>query len=503
MALTLGEVFGDHMVLQRDIPLNLWGSTDPSGKVTVRIQGKEQTVQADSDGRWQMTFPPLHTSYSEELVVSDEHETICLKDVQVGEVWVAGGQSNMEFFMRYDRDFQETVKNCENPDIRFFDYPEIQNEKLRNRYDYSLFGFWRRCDLENLQYYSAVAYYFAAALQKDLKVPVGIMACNYGGTRAVCWMDEECASEVARPWLEDYQDGLKKIGDLEKAEQRFMESPLSDTSHPFDNTFSDRMMYGISKQELIDSFAAMASMGGLEIGPWAAWRPCGLYHTMLEHIMPYSARGVIWYQGESDEDHEDIYCSVMKGLIELWRRKWNLPLPFLIVQLAPFGTDPAPGGIKYPTLRRQQKLLTKECADVYMTTTGDVGHVYDIHPKEKKPVGERLALLARGHVYGEEILCDPPEPDRQNVRREGNIIRIPFLHADGGLVHNGNQFSGLQVLADDEPAGLHAEIEGSDLLIELKQDAGEVTVRLYEEPYFEADLFNKAGIPAEPFTLKL
>ena len=194
--------------------------------------------------------------------------------------------------------------------------------------------------------------------------------------------------------MDDYEEGLRKIPDIEAAEEEFYNSPMADHTNPFANEMTNRMLYGMSEKELLQLFTQFSGSDVMVIGPWHEWRPCGIYHTMAERVIPYAARGVIWYQGESDEDHPDIYADMMEGLIGLWRNKWGIDLPFIMTQLAPLGTTIGKGGEEYPKLREQQRIVAGRVENVYLCSIGDVGNSYDIHPKEKQPVGHRMALIA-------------------------------------------------------------------------------------------------------------
>lgn len=504
----LAEVFGNNMVLQQKTAVPVWGEAAPGERITVTVQGQTVETCADSNGKWELRLNPLQASEHETLRVTGQTGGIELNNVAVGEVWLAGGQSNMEFHMRYDRDFEAEKKNCFNPNIRMFDYPLVISEEARKRFDFSEnFGFWRPCDQDNLQWYSAVAYYFARDLQKALQVPVGIIGVNCGGSRSACWMDEETLDRCGRIWMDEYLQGLSAIPDLEAAEEAFYNSPMADHTHPFDNPASERMLFGMEEEELLQLFSLFSASEAMVIGPWHEWRPCGLYHTMLERVMPYAVRGVIWYQGECDEDHPEIYADMMEGLVGLWRSRWGRDLPFITTQLAPLDVRVGNGGKEYPKLREQQRLLTERMRGVYLTSTGDVGHPYDVHPKAKQPVGRRMALLARGHVYGEEILCDAPVPDQWE--RDGSRLRIAFANADGGLFLNGDSVNALHLYGGDAeiPAEeVKAVVQGNELLIDLgTKYAAESSIRVEfaATPYYEVNLYNKAQIPALPFSLVL
>ncbi len=506
--LQIAELFGDNMVLQRDKKIKVWGKGKKDSAIIIEIQNCSVKVCSDENGDWCTELPPLNASEEETLVISDETETITYTNVAVGEVWVAGGQSNMEFFMRYDKNFEEEAEYCENKNIRFFDYPVLATETMKSLRDFSLFGFWRRCDKDNIQYYSATAYYFAKNLQEALKVPIGIIGCNCGGTRACCWMDEETVQECGPVWMEDYERDVASIPDLEKAEADYLTNEFVDKSHPFSNPLAEKMLYGIPKEELKRMFQEMSDGGsGNTIGPWHEWRPCGLYHTMLKKIAPYTIKGVIWYQGESDEEHPEIYADMMCGLIRCWRREWEDQIPFIMTQLAPLGEEIGLGGKFYPILREQQEEVTRRMEKVYCASIGDVGSDYDIHPKEKRPVGIRLALLARGHVYGEKILCEAPTP--KSVERQKETLIITFANAEGGLSVEGKQIQAIQIFDCHGREVLskmyRTEVTGNQLLIHMKT-GGEMEgmqIAFAKTPFYEVNIYNASRIPVKPFLLKV
>ena len=512
MKLKLAELFQNNMILQREKTLTVWGEGIPSEQVTVCIQGQHVSAEIAEDGTWSMEIPALRTSFEEQMTVQSADETIELDHIAIGEVWLAGGQSNMEFFMRYDKDFEESVKNCTNPNIRYFDYPVVPTEQDLESKDYSDFGFWRSCDPENLQFFGAVGYYFAKKLQEELNVPIGIVGCNCGGSRSCCWMDEETLKACGPVWISDYEEGISKIKDLKAAEENYHKNPMTDKAHPFLNPFGDKMMYGVSKEELVAMFSSLTANAGDDdpnpIGPWHEWRPNGLYHTMLEHVMPYTIRAVIWYQGESDEDHPELYDTMMKALIGLWREKWGEQLPFLTTQLAPFGEFVGTGGKYYPILRAMQEKTADEVPNVYLASIGDVGLEHDIHPKEKQPVGRRLALLALGHIYGQDILCEAPRAESMKQIEHG--ISISFKYAPDGLVLKGTQVNALSIYMDGTEISKDAYtcvLVDQTLQILFQSDLDErnhhFRVDFAKTPYYEVNLYNQADIPAKPFSLEI
>ena len=502
------SLFQENMILQREKSVPVWGIAKPGETITVTIQGQEKSCVTDENGNWKLFLDPLAVSFEEAMEIHGEENSQVLKHVAVGDVWLAGGQSNMEFHMRYDKDFDEAVEICENPNIRFFDCPKISYEGQEDDLDWSLYGFWRSCTKEDLQYYSAVAYYFAKNVYSEVQVPIGIIGCNWGGSSAVCWMDEETAKDCASVWLEDYETDLAKIGDLDKYIKEYKANPMNDKSHPFDNLFSDRMMYGLPYEEFMEILKGW--LGGdvppMLIGPCHEWRPCGLYHTMLKKVAPYAMKGVLWYQGESDAAHADIYDKVLEQMILKWRELWDDDFPFIMTQLAPFEALVDMSALNYPEIRRAQQKLTQSMKDVWCVATGDIGNFYDIHPKEKQPIGKRMALIALNYVYGMDVACESPV--FKSYEMNENTIVLNFKHGKG--LH---KIGGAAV-----PLNLHME---SDIIVavesaQIQLSDDQICVTLKEEqlgfvtaidmgyvPYYEMNVYNEAMLPMKPFKVNI
>lgn len=484
---------------------------DPETAVSVRIQDVCTETTAGKDGRWDCILPPLHTSVSETLTVSSTEGSTVYPDVMVGEVWLAGGQSNMEFQMRYDADFDAIVRLCEDPLFRFYDVPKAAVPEQLEMRDYSRFGFWRKAGSEDLQYFSAVAYYFGSALRENLQVPIGIIGCNWGGPRSSCWMSRETLEKCGPAWITDYKEGLKQIPDLEVAKKSFYSNMNLDPSHPFDHPVTDRLMYGVSLDELLHAFREMGGGPVFAVGPWSEWRPNGLYEEMLSKVIPYTIAGVIWYQGESDsEGHGDIYADMMCGLIDEWRSKWGRDFPFLMTQLAPLGnTDNEmirASCAGFPEVRQKQEEVTRRMEKVYLASTSDVGHPYDIHPKQKRPVGRRLALLALANVYGLPLLSEAPKPS--GITRDGKEVVLHFENAEGGLLLHGEKVNAMTLYTQEgkplSPDTWTASVSGENVWLHLESAAlTAAEIRFADTPWYEVNLYNIAGIPAMPFTIEI
>lgn len=498
-------MFADHMVLQREKPVPVWGTGEDGKKVEVRFRGNScETII--SEGKWCVWLPAMDAGKGDAMQIICEDESIHIQDVKVGEVWLAGGQSNMEFYLRYDEEYRKGLDKGENDDIVFFDYPEVSYPEQLEENDYSNFGFWRPCTKENLDYYSAVAYYFANKLQKQYQVPVGIVGCNWGGTTASCWMSEDyLRGNEGEVWLEEYEEAVKSL-DIEEYEKAFLVNPSSYSGQPFANAGNEALLYGIQREQmlaLIPEIEKMKDSVMPPVGPKSPWRPCGVYESMLKKVAPYGIRGVIWYQGESDDIHADVYETVLSQMIRCWRDLWGEEIPFLITQIAPLafwfsGTPDA-----YPLIREKQELVAEHVPNVWMTTIGDAGMEWDVHPKKKRPVGERLALLAMGHIYGEAILCDPPKCTEMIVEDEKVILK--FANAEAGLIQNGETISALECNRYGQPMEDYTAIaEGEAITIssETIKAGDEIDIKFAMAPYHEVNVYNRLGIPIRPFHME-
>ncbi len=502
IVLKAAMVFGNNMVLQRQKKINVWGTGSPGRPISCILKGKKTEVVhgvIESDGSWMLSLPPFEAERDAELIITDGSETLSYSNIGIGEVWLAGGQSNMEYYLRFDAERESVFEGEMNPDIRFFDAPKVSFEGQLEMHDYSRFGFWRGCTKEDLPYFSAVGYYFADNLHQELDIPIGIVGCSWGGTPACAWMDPAYLEDnEGKAWLEAYEAAIKDL-DVEAYKTEFISNPVTDRSDPFRDETANRMMFpGFSREEQLEFIQNMLTgeQPGLNLpqpGPYWENRPGGLYETMLKKLAPYTVRGVIWYQGESDEEKSGLYGTVFSKLIECWRDLWSDRLPFLFVQLAPFGEWMK----NLPEVREQQELVAKTIPDTWMISSSDVGMEWDIHPKVKKPIGTRLALLARGHIYGEELMCDPPE--FLSAARVPGGIEINFRHADG-LHVKGDAVNALSIIYPDgtELAPAEAAVVKDQLWIK-GEFPERIKISFARRGYYEVNVYNKRDNPLKPF----
>ncbi|MCF0133853.1 MAG: 9-O-acetylesterase, partial [Blautia sp.] len=422
-----------------------------------------------------------------------------LLDVAVGEVWIAGGQSNMEYAMKFEKHYQEETLICQDEAIRFFDYPEVSYPQQEQDFDYSRMGVWRICDAENLGYFSAPAYYALKKLRHDLNTPVGILGCNWGGTSACCWMSEEAVEKYAKPWLTDYEEGVKQIPDLEQYVDNYRKDPKMDKGNPLEDEWNLVFMPGVSREKQEEMMEEFSMEDFPPIGPCHFSRPSNLYHMMLEQVAPFTVRGVLYYQGESDDLHPHIYARVLEGLTGCWRKLWQEDLPFIMVQLAPFDQWLHCNGSQFPVLRRQQEIAADTLQGVYLASTSDIGDPYDIHPKEKRELGRRLALLAEHHIYGMEVKCQAPR--LAEVVQNAKAVALRFDYAYDGLILKGEEIPCL-ILKDRKGKSLKpicTEVTDKDTVtLTLAKTETVSEVWLAYEPYYEMNLYNSENLPSHP-----
>ncbi len=539
--LQLAMVFGDHMVLQRDKRIAVWGTAAPDCTVCVSLQGQTAQAAADADGAWRAECGPFSVSFGEELCVTETAsdgtvtDEKTFTDVLVGDVWLAGGQSNMEYPMYYDRGLKAEKTVCENPAIHFFDYPEVSYVGQLDAADYRKnYGFWRPCDAENLPRYSAVAYYFAKDIQASENIPIGILAVNWGGTSASCWIPRDVIAENGGQYRLDEYDAMLAATDLAAYDEAFMKAPNNfRTELIVTDPISDLIMFGCSPEELQAAFAKMLAEMGVDpsilesgedpfagmrpvLGPKHEWRPYGLYESMLLPVVPYGIKGFLWYQGCSDSDTEEqakAYYTLFPALIAHWRKLWNDDeLPFLFVQLAGFGSWMAAKGTWYPITRDAQQQTALTVANTGMAVITDAGMELDIHPKVKRPAGHRLALLAENLVYGhKDVLCEAPTLVKAEV--EDGKLTLTFDNAGDGLCFKSDlpmgdhvpadRFCGLQVFQNGEElpaADLTASAQGNTVTLTGSAIRGGVPTKaaVAKTGWYLVNLYNSADLPARP-----
>ena len=445
--LLLPRIFGDHMVLQRDRPIPVWGTAAPAANIEVALDSQSATVQADAEGKWHVELPPLPAGGPHTLTVraasqaEDENKSAQIKsfeDVLIGEVWVCSGQSNMEWSLSITEGGKEEAARADHPQLRMIRPPHTVAQQPHTDIDAQ----WTVCTPDTAAPFSAVAYYFGTQLQSQLNVPIGLIGTYWGGTRAEAWTPREAmeGNDMFAAMLE--------------------RPPVFEPKNP-----------------------AQASV---------------LYTGMLAPIIPYAMRGVIWYQGESNVSRAQQYAELFPTMIRAWRKQWGQgDFPFLFVQLAPFrygDNDPACCAELW-----EAQTKTLALPRTGMAVTNDIGNPQDIHPGNKRDVGLRLARWAMQMAYETPTVVSGPLYDGMDI--VGSEVRVSFQHIGSGLATRDNQPPSDFTLAGADQVFHPAEarIDGDKVIVTSPQVPRPVAVRFAWRDDAQPNLMNREGLPASAF----
>jgi sialate O-acetylesterase len=474
----LPHIFGDHMVLQREKPVRVWGWADPGEKVSVSIGKNSAEATTDEHHKWSVELPPLSVGAPIEVTVHGKN-AITLHDVLVGEVWICSGQSNMQWSVSAVNHARKEIDKADHPEIRLFTVPMRPAGEPAEDVNAS----WTACTPKTIPGFTAVGYFFGRYLHEQLGVPVGLINSSWGGTRIEPWTPPVGFREV--PELASMLD------QIEKAKAAYAETTVAALPHYAE--WLKAAEEAKSKKELIPSPPEWPA------NPLATnYAPTGLYNGMIHPLVPFAIRGAIWYQGESNNGEGMLYYEKMKALIGGWRSVWHEgDFPFLYVQLAPFrylNADPT-------ALARIWEAQTASLAisDTGMAVINDIGNSKDIHPKNKQDVGKRLALWALAKTYGKQIVYSGPLYKSMSV--EGSKIRVKFDHIGGGLVaRNSKPLDDFQIAGDDKKfVDAEAIIDGDSVIVSSPKVTKPVAVRFGFDDVAAPNLQNIEGLPASAF----
>lgn len=471
----LHALFSDHMVLQQGMRVPIWGWASEGEKVTVEFQNQKVSAKA-KDGRWSVKLGKLEPGGPFTLKVIGNN-TVTLQDVLVGEVWIASGQSNMEWPLNRSYQPEAAIAAAANSNLRLFTVPKLKAVAPADNVNAA----WKACTPESVPNFSAVGYFFGRDLQKALQVPVGIIHTSWGGSPAEVWMSEKVLAHDA-----GYKRDIVDAG--QSAHQRYQDA-LAQFKQ--EKAAAEKEGKPFNKQQ-----------------PGAPWRPSELYNGMIASIIPYAIQGAIWYQGESNAGRAHQYRSLFADMIENWRADWGQgKFPFLLVQLAPWDKGrkrsleqitAQPVESDWAELREAQTLSTQHLPKVGMAVITDAGDKDDIHPSKKEPVGQRLALAALGIAYDKNIVYSGPTYKGMKVK-EGQAI-ISFDHVGGGLQSDGDELKGFAIAGPDKRfVWAKAAIQGSTVIVSSTEVTAPVAVRFGWSDFPVVNLYNKEGLPASPF----
>jgi sialate O-acetylesterase len=471
----LPAIISDGMVLQQNSRVALWGWAAPGEKITITNgwNGKTTMVSADASGKW-ITYISTTKAGGPYQLRFKASNNIDVNDVLLGEVWLASGQSNMEFFVGKTpnpsytgiHNYADVIKDAEHPHIRQIDVPN----KVAENPQYDFKGVWKTCSAKTIDTFSAVAYFFAREINKATGFPVGIINSTWGGTPAESWTKKEVLQNDKDfvPILERYQKALDVYPAENEKYRKALEQWRADTSKN-----------------------KGASPRG-PMGPNHNHSPSRLYNGMIVPVQPFTVKGFIWYQGESNADRAFQYRRLFPAMIANWRSDWkNEKLPFYFVQISPHRSQNA-------EIRDAQLYTYRTVANTGMAVTTDNGDSLDIHPRNKELVGKRLSLWALRNEYGKkDIIVSGPLYKAMKV--DGDKIRISF-DFDKGLVAKDGELKEFIIAGVDQvfvPA--QAKIEGNTVVVWSDAVKSPKAVRFAWRNIPKPNLYNGAGLPASPF----
>lgn len=459
--LSLPTVFSDHMVLQRERALPVWGQARPGAKVSVMFGGKARATQADAGGKWRLELDPLGASAEgRELEVIAEDpagvERVKFADVLVGEVWLCSGQSNMELPLGGSKknpvlNSAAEVAAANRPLIRLYRTPKVYASTPLPWIDAQ----WEVCTPETVREFSAVAYFFGCKLQRDLGVPVGLLQAAWGGTSIDPWTAPGGYEGIAS------LDNLRRIAETMP--------PLGEEKDP-------------AKMKRVRQ------------------TPTALFNGMIHAHIPFGIRGTIWYQGEHDHLDGMLYVDKTRALLNGWRKAWGYDFPFYFVQIAPFAygeggnEDPS----RLPIFWEAQAEITRVVPVTAMAVISDAATPNSIHPPNKEVPGIRLALLAEAHTYGLDVVSSGPV--LRKMERLDGALRVVFDCADGLATRDGREPDWFEVAGSDGVFRMaKAVIEGSSVVIRSPDVPQPQAMRFGWDKIAIPNLVNGAGLPAGAF----
>ena len=482
---TLPDVIGNSMVLQREQRIPIWGKADPGESVTVTFDRQSKTAVADKDGNWLVRLNPLRAKATSSTLAIQGKNKIELTDIVVGEVWLVAGQSNMQRLLSETANGDAAIAAANHPLIRLFNV----SRQVGFKHAPPPLAVWQECTPESVKQFSAAGYYFAVELQKELNIPIGVINSSYGGSQAEAWTpveylllspDLKPTVERTKIWDEErprvkveYDEAIRKWRDETDKAKAAGATPKPSPAVP----------------DALREYRIAAS----------------IYDGMIAPLIPFSIRGAFWYQGESNEARAQQYEILLSVMIKAWRERWDEgDFPFGIVQL-PNYRDPKdePADEAWSYIREAQRRTARSLPNTGLIVTIDIGEARDIHPKNKLDVGKRMAYWANAQVYSRHSVKSGPS--FRNVKPSGSSaeLLVSFDDAGGGLKTRDNRKLSEFAIAGEDRKWYWAEAEivsHNQVKVWSPSVPKPVAVRYaFNNNPRNPNLTNDTGLPASPF----
>ena len=494
--LKLPSFFNHQMVLQRNKPVSIWGWADANTQVDVAFKGNAVSTKANGDGRWQVTLPAMKASdQGMNMVIENGKDRVEIQNILIGEVWFASGQSNMAFKLQSSLDAKTDLPKSKNQAIRFF----LATNTPASQPQTNITGTWNLSSPETSGKFSAVAYYFAKQINQETGIPVGIIQSCWGGKRSECYTSREAM--LSNP------HGKKMIAELDRAAESFDPVAAKKKHDAAMATWEKR----VAKVRIQNKNKETSERARIPRRPQPTKpiyenerNPTVLYNGMIHPFVGYTMRGAIWYQGEANAKAglADIYQEMFTLMIQDWRNRWGDDFPFYFVQLANFKSVTSDPGQQsdWATVQDQQR-KTLELVGTGMATINDVGDAKDIHPKNKKTVGLRLARWALNNDYQKPVTVSGPLYKSSRVD-DGKMI-IEFVHTGNGLkTSDGKPLQRFEITGDNQTwHWADAKISNNTIIVSCAQVLKPTTVRYaWAANPAGANLVNSENLPASVFS---
>jgi sialate O-acetylesterase len=480
---SLPDVISDGMVLQQNQKVPIWGKADPGESVTVRFAAQSKTTTADGDGEWLIKLDPMRANATPATLTISGRNTIEVKNILVGEVWLVSGQSNMQRLLSETADGEAAIAAADHPLIRLFNV----SRQVAFKHAPPPLGRWQASSPQSVKDFSAAGYYFGVELEKELRVPIGLINASYGGSQAEAWTPVEylTTSNDLKPTVE-----RTKIWDEERPRVRA--------------EYDEAIKKWRADADKATAAGARPSPSPPVPDALREYRiAASIYDGMIAPLMPFYIRGAFWYQGESNEARAQQYGILLPTMIKAWRERWaEGDFPFGIIQL-PNYRDPKPDPADEPWshIREAQRRTVVSTPNTGLIVTIDIGEAHDIHPKNKLDVGKRMARWALADVYGRKI--PKSGPMFREARSTHSQVIIKFDDVGNGLrVRDGNELSEFAIAGEDRKwYWANAKIVGKDTIQVWSESVKQpIAVRYaFNNNPRHPNLTNDTGLPAAPF----
>jgi sialate O-acetylesterase len=477
---SLPAIFSDNMVLQANTNAPIWGKADVNSTVilTCSWDKKNLETKADEKGKWTAKIKTPKKGEKLSITIKSGRESKTINNILIGDVWLCSGQSNMELKLNASKDANDELPKANLPNIRLF---SVEGATSPLPLD-DCKGQWVECTSQTAAQFSAVGYYFGKEINKKTKMPIGLIDSSSGGSTAQAWMSKEtlAGNPVLNKFLIDDANN--------QAHKEFYEKKYAPA-------------YQKWQQDVFQALKEHKAKPKKPILPneiRVKYRPCLVYNAMIHPLVPFAIKGVIWYQGESNRESGNVYEELFTTVIKSWRSEWNEEFPFYYVQLPAYGkTDP--NNAKWILIREAQ-LKTLTLPKTGMAVTMDVGEPNNIHPKDKKPVGHRLALWALAKDYGFKNITYSG-PLYKSMKLQGDKISVSFEYAKHGLkTPNNEPLVGFTIAGEDMNfVDANAKIDGNTIVVWSDKIKNPKAVRYGWADWIKCNLYNSEDLPASPF----